>query len=172
MSPLTEQLVEHDLDDVRSLLELAKQLSDEDYRRPHLPGNTVLGFDGNDESVADVLTHLVFTKEVWLAAIEGTAFHNRIILERMAEYGVPINRVINGGGVPQVVDTPLGRIGANICFDTLFPESTRLLGVQGCEIMLAPFAADPPPGTAAAWANWSLGGSYANWKPTVSASFW
>ncbi len=74
MNPLTEQLVAHDLDDTRALLEAAKQLSDEDYRRPHLPGNTVLGFDGPDESVAHVLTHLVFTKEVWLAAIEGTDF--------------------------------------------------------------------------------------------------
>jgi L-ribulokinase len=35
------------------------------------------------------------------AAIEGTAFHTRIILERMAEYGVPVKRVINGGGIPQ-----------------------------------------------------------------------
>ena len=35
------------------------------------------------------------------AAIEGTAFHTRIILERLAEYGVPVERVINGGGVPQ-----------------------------------------------------------------------
>jgi len=35
------------------------------------------------------------------AAIEGTAFHTRIILERLAEYGVPVNRVINAGGVPQ-----------------------------------------------------------------------
>ena len=35
------------------------------------------------------------------AAIEGTAFHTRIILERMAEYGTPVERVINGGGVPQ-----------------------------------------------------------------------
>lgn len=35
------------------------------------------------------------------AAIEGTAFHTRIILERMAEYGVPIERVINAGGIPQ-----------------------------------------------------------------------
>jgi L-ribulokinase len=35
------------------------------------------------------------------AAIEGTAFHTRIILERMAEFGVPVNRVINGGGIPQ-----------------------------------------------------------------------
>jgi L-ribulokinase len=35
------------------------------------------------------------------AAIEGTAFHTRIILERLAEYGVPVERVINAGGVPQ-----------------------------------------------------------------------
>lgn len=35
------------------------------------------------------------------AAIEGTAFHTRIILERMAEFGVPVERVINAGGIPQ-----------------------------------------------------------------------
>jgi L-ribulokinase len=35
------------------------------------------------------------------AAIEGTAFHTRIILERMQEHGVPVHRVINGGGIPQ-----------------------------------------------------------------------
>src|SRR6202023_4141230 len=35
------------------------------------------------------------------AAIERTAFHTRIILERMAENGVPVERVINGGGIPQ-----------------------------------------------------------------------
>ncbi|HTW50188.1 MAG TPA: ribulokinase [Acidobacteriaceae bacterium] len=35
------------------------------------------------------------------AAIEGTAFHTRIILERMAEYGVPVDRVIDAGGIPQ-----------------------------------------------------------------------
>jgi len=35
------------------------------------------------------------------AAIEGTAFHTRIILERMAEYHVPVERVINAGGIPQ-----------------------------------------------------------------------
>lgn len=64
-------------------------------------------------------------------------------------------QVYNGGGVPDVVDTPLGRIGVNICFDALLPESTRLIAVQGCEIALFPFAADPPPGTALAWANWS-----------------
>jgi L-ribulokinase len=35
------------------------------------------------------------------AAIEGTAFHTRIILERMAQHGVPVERVINAGGIPQ-----------------------------------------------------------------------
>lgn len=74
MNPVTEQLVAHDLDDTSALLELAKQLPDPDYRRPHLPDNTVLLFDGPDDSLASVLTHLVFSKEVWLAAIEGTDF--------------------------------------------------------------------------------------------------
>jgi len=74
MSPLTQQLVAQDLDDTRDLLDRAKQLSDEDYRATRLPGSAVLGFDGPDESIAEVLTHIVFTKEVWLAAIEGTEF--------------------------------------------------------------------------------------------------
>jgi len=54
-----------------------------------------------------------------------------------------------------VVDTPLARIGANICFDALLPESTRLLAVQNVEIVLFPFAADPPPPTADGWAQWA-----------------
>ena len=47
------------------------------------------------------------------AAIEGTAFHTRIILERLAEYGVPVERVINAGGVPQ--NNPvLNQVYANV----------------------------------------------------------
>ena len=38
------------------------------------------------------------------AAIEGTALHTRIILDRMAEHGVNIKRVINAGGIPQKND--------------------------------------------------------------------
>ncbi|MGE5570521.1 MAG: ribulokinase [Rhodospirillales bacterium] len=57
------------------------------------------------------------------AAIEGTAFHTRIILERMGEHGVPICRVINGGGVPQKNET-LNRIYANVFGKpVLVPES-------------------------------------------------
>ena len=47
------------------------------------------------------------------AAIEGTAFHTRIILERMAEGGVPVERVINAGGIPQH-NAVLNQVYANV----------------------------------------------------------
>jgi L-ribulokinase len=47
------------------------------------------------------------------AAIEGTAFHTRIILERMAKYGVPVDRVINAGGIPQN-NTVLNQVYADV----------------------------------------------------------
>ncbi|HEY7877075.1 MAG TPA: ribulokinase [Gemmatimonadaceae bacterium] len=47
------------------------------------------------------------------AAIEGTALHTRIILERMSEHGVPIERVIQAGGIPQKNDA-LNRVYANV----------------------------------------------------------
>jgi L-ribulokinase len=46
------------------------------------------------------------------AAIEGTALHSRIILERMEERGVPVTRIINGGGIPRK-NNVLNRIYAN-----------------------------------------------------------
>jgi L-ribulokinase len=57
--------------------------------QPHLGGVT---FGWNlQNSPADEL----------FAAIEGTALHTRIILNRLAEYHVPINRLIHAGGVPR-----------------------------------------------------------------------
>jgi L-ribulokinase len=47
------------------------------------------------------------------AAIEGTAFHTRIILERLAEYGVRVDRVINAGGIPQN-NAVLNQVYANV----------------------------------------------------------
>ncbi|HVG26872.1 MAG TPA: ribulokinase, partial [Acidobacteriaceae bacterium] len=47
------------------------------------------------------------------AAIEGTALHTRIILERLAEGGVPIDRVINAGGIPQRNDV-LNQVYADV----------------------------------------------------------
>ena len=52
-------------------------------------------------------------KDELFAAIEGTAFHTRIILERMEESGTPVKRIINGGGIPRKNDV-LNRIYANV----------------------------------------------------------
>ena len=58
------------------------------------------------------------------AAIEGTAFHTRIILDRMAEYGVPIERVINAGGIPQQ-NAVLNQVYANVLNKpVLVPDAT------------------------------------------------
>ncbi|HKV63666.1 MAG TPA: ribulokinase [Candidatus Acidoferrum sp.] len=47
------------------------------------------------------------------AAIEGTALHTRVILDRMEEHGVIVRRVINAGGIPQKNDV-LNRVYANV----------------------------------------------------------
>jgi len=47
------------------------------------------------------------------AAIEGTAFHTRVILERFEEHGVSVKRVINGGGIPQK-NAVLNQVYANV----------------------------------------------------------
>lgn len=79
----------------------------------YLPGQTGLlrlSWDNGDRTVlvnpnlggVTLGWNLIHTAQDELfAAIEGTAFHTRIILERMAEHGVPVQRVINAGGIPQ-----------------------------------------------------------------------
>ncbi len=47
------------------------------------------------------------------AAIEGTAFHTRVILDRMSAHGVEIKRVINAGGIPPKNDA-LNQVYANV----------------------------------------------------------
>jgi len=47
------------------------------------------------------------------AAIEGTAMHTRIILERMEENGTQIRRLINGGGIPKR-NALLNQVYANV----------------------------------------------------------
>jgi len=57
------------------------------------------------------LTHT--PQDELFAAIEGTAFHTRVILDRMEKHGVPIDRVINAGGIPQKNEV-LNRVYASV----------------------------------------------------------
>jgi L-ribulokinase len=62
------------------------------------------------------------------AAIEGTAFHTRVVLERMAEYGTRITRVINGGGVPR--NNPvLNQVYANVLGRPVLVPETNVTGI-------------------------------------------
>ncbi|MBS1820850.1 MAG: ribulokinase [Acidobacteria bacterium] len=104
----------------------------EDYK----PGQTGLlrfSWDNGDRTVLvnpelggmTLGWNLVHTAQDELyAAIEGTAFHTRIILERMAEHGVLVERVINGGGIPQN-STVLNHVYANVLNKpVLVPDGT------------------------------------------------
>ena len=71
MNPVVSQLVAHDLDDTEALLDLVATLPDDVLRAPRRCGGTVTEWEGSEESIRDVLEHHVYTKEVWLAAIDG-----------------------------------------------------------------------------------------------------
>jgi len=62
------------------------------------------------------------------AAIEGTAFHTRVILDRMSEYGAPTQRVINGGGIPQS-NPVLNQVYANVLGRPVLVPSSRVTGL-------------------------------------------
>jgi L-ribulokinase len=62
------------------------------------------------------------------AAIEGTAFHTRVILDRLAEYGAPTQRVINGGGIPQS-NPVLNQVYANVLGRPVLVPSGKVTGL-------------------------------------------
>jgi L-ribulokinase len=62
------------------------------------------------------------------AAIEGTAFHTRVILDRMSEYGAPTLRVINGGGIPQN-NSVLNQVYANVLGRPVLVPSGKVTGI-------------------------------------------
>ena len=62
------------------------------------------------------------------AAIEGTAFHTRVILDRMSEYGAPTLRVINGGGIPQN-NLVLNQVYANVLGRPVLVPSSKVTGI-------------------------------------------
>jgi len=72
------------------------------------------------------LTHLALDE--FFAAIEGTAFHTRLILERMEEYRTPVRRIINGGGIPRSNPT-LNQIYANVLKKPVLVPSEDVTGL-------------------------------------------
>lgn len=65
------------------------------------------------------------------AAIEGTALHTRIILERMQENGVRIDRIINAGGIPRK-NPALNQVYANVLNKPVLVPSGELTSLGSC----------------------------------------
>lgn len=86
---------------------------------PDLSGIT-LGWDLN-HTAADELH----------AAIEGTAFHTRIIIERIRSGGILAHQVINGGGIPQKNET-LNQIYANVLGCNILVPDGAPVGIGSC----------------------------------------
>jgi L-ribulokinase len=81
------------------------------------------------------------------AAIEGTAFHTRVILDRMAEYGAPSLRVINGGGVPQ--NNPvLNQVYANVLNRPVLVPAGKVTGLGSAIFAFGAAGAFPSIGAA------------------------
>lgn len=65
--------VHHDVADIDALLQAARPLDAPELHQTRLPGSRPRGWDGPDESLTEVLRHLVLSKEPWLASIAGEA---------------------------------------------------------------------------------------------------
>ena len=76
------------------------------------------------------------------AAIEGTALHTRVILDRMEEYGARAPRVINGGGVPQ--NNPvLNQVYANVLNRPVLVPAGKVTGLGSAIFALLAAGAFP-----------------------------
>ena len=96
---LTERLVGHHLDRTRELLELAATLPAEELARPLRPGFVAVWFEGEEASAAEMAERLVYTLEVWVAAITGTgapAPGSGPLLPRFDRAAVGFERVARG----------------------------------------------------------------------------
>lgn len=65
------------------------------------------------------------------AAIEGMAMHTRIIVERMADCGLSVERIINAGGIPQRNDL-LNQIYADVLNREVHVPSRSPTGIGSC----------------------------------------
>jgi AraC family transcriptional regulator len=68
---LTDRMLSHHLDRVRELLEAAATLPASALERPLRPGFVAVWFEGEEASAALMAERLVFTLEVWVAAMAG-----------------------------------------------------------------------------------------------------
>jgi AraC-like DNA-binding protein len=91
------RVVRHHVGRVRELLVAMEGLAAVDLERPLRPGFVVVWFEGEEASAAVMAERLVFTLEVWVAAMAGEAFPEpggtRSLLERLDRAAPAFERI-------------------------------------------------------------------------------
>lgn len=123
-------LVSHDLADTGYLIEVAAELSEAQWAQQISPGQVVLDWDGQEPSVAAVLDALVWTKEIWLAGIEGRDQPVRADLRSAARLAADHRDVAARWTAMVREHSEQGRLGDTV-IDALCdpPESFQLHGI-------------------------------------------
>lgn len=91
---LIDRLIEHDRWLTDRLFERAKELTDAQLDTELRPGHVVLDFDGPETTVRQMLERLIWTKEVWIAAITGREFPTGIA--RPGQVGEEFQMLVRG----------------------------------------------------------------------------
>jgi len=127
-------MVAHDIADTAYLIDTAGELSKGQWLDEISPGQVVLDWDGAEPSIGAVLGAIVWTKEVWLATIEGRDFPARDATQPdstpAAALAIHHNDIGNRWTAMVSEYTAEGRLGDTI-IDALCdpPESFQLYGI-------------------------------------------
>jgi AraC family transcriptional regulator len=127
---VSQLMVAHDVADTAYLIVKGGELTEEQWRERLSPGQVVLDWDGEEPSVGAVLGAIVWTKEVWLASIEGRDQPERPgvrTAERLADH----HAAVSARWTAMVAEhADRGRLGDTV-IDALCdpPESFQLYGI-------------------------------------------
>lgn len=131
---ISQLMVAHDIADTAYLINKATELSKEQWQQEISPGQVVLEWEGPETSVGAVLGAIVWTKEVWLATIEGRDFPEREFTQpgstSAAQLAAYHDDLGNRWSAMVFEYTAEGRLGDTI-IDALCdpPESFQLYGI-------------------------------------------
>lgn len=127
---VSQFMLVHDVADTGYLIGVAGQLTETQWQQEISPGQVVLEWDGPEPSVAAVLGATVWTKEVWVATIEGQDFPSRTTPATPAELAER-HDVIGKRWTTMISEySAAGRL-ADTVIDALCepPESFQLYGI-------------------------------------------
>jgi AraC-like DNA-binding protein len=127
---VSQLMVAHDVADTAYLISTAAALTEDQWRQPISPGQVILDWDGEEPSVGAVLDAVVWSKQVWLASIEGGDQPERSGVRSAASLAA-VHDAVSARWTAMVDEyAAQGRLGDTV-IDALCdpPESFQLYGI-------------------------------------------